>query len=146
MKRIIAIPVLLIYFMAITGAIINLHYCGGRLSSLEMSKGTTCCCKAAGEGNAGNAFTHYAFQTKDDCCSNTVIAIKITSQQLHTSDYQVAADPGIVTAIIPYAHFEFINAHNITDRLLTANPVHAPPGLWQGMPLYKLHQSFILYS
>lgn len=142
MKRIIAIPILLIYFIAITGAIINLHYCGGRLFSMKVNGPVACCCKAAAENGATVPPGHSSIQTGDGCCSNTVIAIKITSQQLHASDYQLAAI-GTAPAILPDTYFGPVMEHCPTARPLVA---HAPPGLWQDIPLYKLHQRFILYS
>lgn len=64
MKKFISIILVLIYFSLSTGAIVTLHYCGGRLESITLnSEAQACCCAISG--------------MTIDCCENEEFRLDI---------------------------------------------------------------------
>src|SRR5690606_13951611 len=83
MKRIFAIPLFVLYFIAITGVMVNLHYCGQKLYAFNLVQQTDCCCDAR-QGTDSQYSGNDQVQG-EDCCSNLSIQITITQEQLNNS-------------------------------------------------------------
>lgn len=136
MKKLFVIPIMFIYLVAVSGIMINLHYCGAELESWNMySQGDGC-----PEGECGDES-----EQNDDCCKDEVIAAKVSNDQNTVSELKLkfsaeAWQPAVLPTYPEYA------AVNITSITTETNQANAPPGLWQYLPLYKLHSGFIYYG
>ena len=135
-KKKFVIPLLMLYMIASTGFIINLHYCGEQIESWAVID------KAAGCEDDPCDET----DTRDhDCCQDKSVSSKISVEQDVVSFFKLNLAPkfivshpaygtdgneGITTGTELYRHFQ----------------AHAPPGNWQAIPLYKLHSSFTYYG
>ncbi len=142
MKRFLAIPLFLIYFIAITGVMVNLHYCGGEIDSVTvMVEKPNCCC----DKDANNSTTHKSVSEKD-CCSDKAFTVKINQTQL--SNTYLSFDFTSAVAILPPTSiFDFSENRVVNDRhFLSSQRSNAPPGRWQNIPLYSLNSSRVLYS
>ena len=145
MKRFFAIPLFVLYFIAITGVMVNLHYCGQKLYAFNLVQQTECCC----ENEASPAPQHSDNEQiqDEDCCSNQAVQIKITQEQLNNSWDKTPIMQEAFAILPPSALWQivaadFYDAHDFLSSQLT----HAPPGLWENIPLYRLYSSPVLYS
>jgi len=137
MKKLIAIPLLFLYLTAVSGAMIQIHYCGSKIASWNVNKDTqACCCEQSG---------HQSVIKEKNCCSSKTITLKINEAQSHISKAAGVMSELAVAGISPavtFPEFDFYipAVKNIGYRS------NAPPGLWQNIPLYKLHTSFTYYG
>jgi hypothetical protein len=136
MKKFLVIPVMFIYLIAVSGIMIQLHYCGQELESWNVYLESNGCDDGACDEEPKEA---------DGCCQNKVIAAKVSHDQhseafiklkLSTAEWQLIAIPTI-------AHQPLIK---LNSEKATAHIANAPPGPWQSIPLYKLHSSFTYYG
>ncbi|WP_118972185.1 HYC_CC_PP family protein [Taibaiella koreensis] len=144
MKKLIAIPLLLLYLVAVSGTMVQLHFCGSKLASVTVneSEKASCCCSP--QKSAAKAHKAMLATGKDDCCQDKTITLKIGQDQntvqgifLQLSSFQLALlpqPPAPVMATLPQA---------VPVMAYRAN---APPGRWQDIPLYKLHSRFTYYG
>lgn len=143
MKRIIAIPLLVIYLFAVSGVMINLHYCGGKYYSFNLQEKKTCCCKgeSAAKDHSQNNIA------KKDCCSNKYLSVKIAQDQWNNGSNPTVDFVYAPAALLPsaYTGLAFTNII-VADQFLASQRTNAPPGLWQNIPLYTLNSSRVLYS
>lgn len=140
MRKLIAIPLLVLYVTAISGMMIQLHFCGNKLLSWKVNDASTssCCSSSETDGvkpaKAGN-----------DCCKDKTITFKIKQDQNRTGQLQMQL--GVLQSA-PIAAYWWVQQ----DFELSQTDVHnayqanAPPGLWQNIPLYKLHARFTYYG
>lgn len=144
MKRIIAIPLLVLYLTAISGMMVQIHFCGSKLSSWNVNKAkAVCCCEESGKLKpAHNGAT--TLTADDDCCSDKTITLKIAEQQNKTAEaqWQLIALELADVPVFAFPDFIFREASD-TEHVYAAN---APPGRWQNLPLYKLYTSYIFYG
>jgi len=135
LKRILTIPLLFLYIIAISGVMIQLHYCGQELESWQMfAENAGCADDGCGDESTEN----------DGCCKDEVVIAKINQDQNTAS--QLVLKLMAVQAISPVYHdFHIENISAAKAGILTHSP-NAPPGRWQGIPLYKLHSSFTYYG
>ncbi len=142
MKKFIAIPLLVLYLVAVSGTMVQLHFCGSKLSSWKVNEQkASCCCGTAAAPLTAKGKTSLC---EDNCCSDKVITLKIDQDQntahgiwLQFASLHVAALPTytmLTSVAIPATAKE------------PAYRANAPPGLWQGIPLYKLHSRFTYYG
>ena len=129
MKKLIAIPLLFLYLTAVSGAMIQIHYCGSKIASWNVNKDTqTCCCEPGG---------HKSAVKEKDCCSSKTITLKINEAQNHILKVSgllselAAAD---ISAVISFPEFDF---HSPVVQSIGYRS-NAPPGPWQKIPLAPL--------
>jgi hypothetical protein len=145
MKKLVAIPLLVLYLVAISGTMLQLHFCGSRLSSWNVNnhEAGSCCC---GDGDGGTAAKPggKANLSKDNCCSDKVITLKIAQDQ--NTAYNLWQElKSVALAVLP--DHALVPASDIpATPHEPAYRANAPPGLWQGIPLYKLHSRFTYYG
>ncbi len=141
MKKMIAIFMLFMYSLSVSGSVVQLHFCGNDFKSFSVNKveESACCCPV-------NKMQDKEQSVKKSCCSQKDVALKIKVDQSSSSNVlqlQVL-QPGLlpVTAITPVFEQPLT-----TDFAFTAYPANAPPdGNWQGIPLYKLFQRLTYYG
>lgn len=140
MKKFIAIPLLFLYTMAISGMMIQLHYCGNELSSWAVNAAkAACCCEESGIADVGTRIA-----AEDDCCKDRTIDLKIEQDQNTAASINFTLN-GVQQALpAPAVSFPFTIP--LSEPEHSAYAAHAPPGLWQLIPLYKLHQRFTFYG
>lgn len=121
MKRLITLPLLVLYLCVNIGFYINAHYCGGELAHLALST------------SQNNAFScDDEADMEDDCCKNTHQSIKIKELHQKTSNsytFQsviVDNDDISIFSFLPYVNTTFDWTHKL---VLTLNTANAPPPL-----------------
>src|SRR5437899_9274210 len=136
MKKLLVIPLMFLYMIAMIGIMVRAHYCGQQLVSWNIYLKANDCGDCGDDLGKPNA-------TK--CCKDKIVIAKVTHEQasisqklqLHATSYVLLSDPLI--------HLEPRGAHFVG----AVSPVHranAPPGRWQQIPLYKLHSSLTYYG
>lgn len=141
MKKFIAIPLLVLYLTAVSGMMIQIHFCGTELSAWNVNKEkASCCCEESGKEPKEQKLAAKA----DDCCSDKTITLKIGQDQNKVNDVQLqlTALQVVPLPIIAFTQFDFVLS-TVAQNSYQAN---APPGLWQSIPLYKLHSSLTYYG
>ncbi len=137
MKKLLVIPVLILYLLAVSGVMVHAHYCGDNLESWNVY--------LKGAGCEGGDCSDEEDQS-DSCCENKVVVSKISQDQQHTDQVKIKAPLSFTDlAILPhYAHQQEIRFTSLP--LCRESRSNAPPGLWEDIPLYKLHSCFTYYG
>lgn len=142
MKRFFAIPLLFLYTLAISGAMIQVHLCGQEIDSWnfghQQEKNSSCCC------DKDEAKTAMHEDEDDNCCEDATVVVKAVSDQLDRQAIQVLFST--FKAWIPASHFSFYLDFQPEQEVVITHEANAPPGLWQDIPLFKLHQRFIYHG
>lgn len=137
MKHFLVIPLLLLYMVASTGIMINLHYCGEQIESWALNDKT--------KGCEDDPCDETDSAKEHNCCKDKAISSKISVEQEAASYFKLAFSPKF---IIP--HTDCFYPENEQLILAAGNShsfqAHAPPGSWQSIPLYKLHSSLTYYG
>lgn len=144
MRKLIAIPLLVLYIIAVSGTMVQIHFCGSKVSSWKINQEhAACCCKKAEEPKKG--ITAVA-APDDDCCSSKVVTLKIAQDQNKESAVQLQlATPDAFVVLLPHFTMPVFTGYTseATRQVYRSN---APPGRWQNIPLYKLHTRFTYYG
>lgn len=137
MRRFLAIPLFLLYLLAISGVMVQVHYCGQKIQSWEINAtAKNCCCE--------NETTKDHPQKKDNCCNNKTFIVKAIQDQAVANAFQFLFS-GLQTAVAAEFPSIVFNAIPTSDSEKSYQ-ANAPPGLWQHIPLYKLHHRFTFYG
>ncbi|MGN6566987.1 MAG: HYC_CC_PP family protein [Flavipsychrobacter sp.] len=132
MKKFVAIPLLILYLFAMTGSSIRTHYCGRHLMSWNFNGHGKDCGKCERETK------------KKKCCNDKVIAAKVSQEQQHANAFLLNISAHFAVAGNTWAPKMVTSISSpLQHKLPEAN---APPGLWQQIPLYKLHARFTYYG
>lgn len=142
MKRFFAIPLLFLYTLAISGAMIQVHLCGQEIDSWNFGqhqeKTSSCCC------DKDEAKTAMHADADDNCCEDATVVVKAVTDQLDRQAIQVLFST--YKAWIPATKFSFYLDFQPEQEVVFTHEANAPPGLWQDIPLFKLHQRFTYYG
>jgi hypothetical protein len=137
MRRFLAIPLFLLYLTAVSGVMVQVHYCGQKIQSWKINTSAkSCCCE-------DETATQHPPKI-DNCCNNKTFIVKVIQDQAPINAFPFSF-PELqtgVTATFPVIVFQVLSA-SVSGQ---SNQANAPPGLWQNMPLYKLHQRFTFYG
>ena len=136
MKRFLVIPLMFLYLLAITGVMVNAHYCGKQLVSWNVYL------KASDCGNCGDDKGKIKMPK---CCKDKVITAKVAQDQNSASFKLQLSDTQFIPAHAPQVHY-YTGEVVYTSAVTPANRANAPPGLWQQIPLYQLHSSLTYYG
>jgi hypothetical protein len=137
MKRFLVIPIMFIYLLAVTGVMIHAHYCGQELESWNMYVENNGC----PEGECGDEKGE-----PDGCCKDEVIAAKVSYDQDVVTAFKIKATTTAFVAVASPSFYWVNEPVILTAAKLNDNRANAPPGIWQHIPLYKLHSSFTFYG
>jgi len=137
MKKLLIIPAMFLYLIAVSGILIQLHYCGQELDSWNVYVENEGCT----DGDCGDES-----EPEHSCCDDKVIAAKLSSAQntvkvFKLKQYELYALPSTIPQIWQPAEVSITVADQAINFL-----ANAPPGLWQQIPLFKLHSSFTYYG
>ena len=137
MKRFLVIPIMVLYLLAMSGVMVHAHYCGDTLESWSVY--------LQGDGCEEDGCSDEP-QEEDGCCKDKVVASKVTQDQNHVDAYKLKTSLAELNAILPGRVGDVIEAPIVCQATIVTNQSNAPPGLWEGIPLYKLHSSFTYYG
>jgi hypothetical protein len=139
MKKLIVIPIMFIYLLAVSGVTINMHYCGSELESWGMYTTHATGCES---DNCVDDAAH----NDTDCCKDEVLAAKITVD--HTIADYIAFKLSASEWVLPSLHYITFSEKvlPLKAEMQTNGRPNAPPGLWQNIPLFKLHSSLTYYG
>jgi hypothetical protein len=144
MRKLIAIPLLVLYITAVSGMMIQLHFCGSKLLSWNVNKAkASCCCESTPKSTKKNSEVKQQETKGDDCCKDKTITLKINQDQNRTSQLQLQLGALQTVAMITFSLPQVFALSQNDTHTYHAN---APPGLWQNIPLYKLHARFTYYG
>lgn len=126
----------MIYLIAVSGVMIELHYCGQELESWELfAKNDGCEDDACGDESTEN----------DGCCKDELVIAKVNHEQNVVSQLVLKLLQSDYDALLPqYMALPHSAATNDVSQLVYSP--NAPPGLWQNIPLYKLNSNFTYYG
>jgi hypothetical protein len=145
MKKFIAIPLLVLYLVAVSGMMVQIHFCGSKMSSWNVNEQkASCCCGESGK-ETEEGFHYAGIKSKaDDCCQDKTITLKIAQDQSRANEVQLQLQS---LQIVPLQQFYTYALTSLPERPVTqVYQANAPPGLWQNIPLYKLHSRFTYYG
>lgn len=123
-----------LYLLAITGVMVNAHYCGKKLVSWNVYLKANPC-----GGCEEKKVVH-------KCCKDKQVNAKIANDQnssvsvklqLTAAEFMPANSPAVV-----YSR----EAAHRSEAVVNTYQANAPPGLWQNIPLYKLHARLTYYG
>src|ERR1700748_2631039 len=130
MRRIIAIPLLVLYITAVSGMMIQLHFCGSKLLSWKVNESDAkCCCESSSSKKTEPATTAKQIKSNgDDCCKSKTITLKIQQDQNRANELQLQlASLQIATPVLYHTvPVPFIPS----DKAYIAYRANAPPGRW----------------
>ncbi|OSZ78058.1 hypothetical protein CAP35_07275 [Chitinophagaceae bacterium IBVUCB1] len=136
MKRLIVIPIMFIYLLAVSGVMINMHYCGDELESWEVY--------AKSDGCADDSCSDEP-EEESGCCKDEVISAKVAADQNVVDFFKLKLSATAWIAPQPLYHIADAATCCIAQSTTEYMP-NAPPGLWQNIPLFKLHSSLTYYG
>ena len=127
MKRILSILLLVVYLVVISGIALQLHYCGGKLSSVKITlldNEHTCTCKSK--------------KMRKGCCKTHSIYLKVKGDQ-KVSNSTTPVFKGLHKAIsnLPTAKLNLLPSYAV----VVINNYHAPPPR-SGNPLLIYNNTF----
>ena len=137
MKRFLVIPIMVLYLLAMSGVMVHAHYCGDSLESWSVY--------LQGNGCEEDGCSDEP-EEEDGCCKDKVVASKVSQDQNHVDAFKLKASLGEFEAIVPGTVGYHIDVPAVFEATVVTNQSNAPPGLWEGIPLYKLHSSFTYYG
>ncbi len=129
-KKSCALLLAILYLVTANGAIINFHYCMGRLAGMDISA------SAPASGNCGTC--GMAKEKKSGCCNDEHKTVKLSDDRLLSIVNNAPA------AIIHYLYDRYPSSQNrfLAAQALASQPAHNPPLLTT--PLFALHCVFRL--
>ncbi len=137
MKKFLVIPIMFIYLLAVSGIMVTAHYCGQEIESLSFFSKSSQCDETECDDEPGK---------NDSCCEDKTLAYKVSTEQDAVSVFKLKLSQFEITLLpISPVYLEQHNVSSVSD-IISANKANAPPGLWQSIPLYKLHSSFTYYG
>lgn len=147
MKKIIAILVVFLYSLAVSGIIVQLHFCDNKLNEIAFDGSTTKCCCDVKSNNDQNSKSANQYSS-DDCCSDKTIALSLDqNDQITQSNWIQLTQIQIIndTKINNY----LIESYNLFTSQFAINnyAANAPPnGNWQHIPYYILLNRITYYG
>lgn len=145
MKKLIAIPLLFLYLTAVSGMMVQIHFCGEVVSSWKVNEKAPSCCCADDQKRSNGESDQQRIAEDSDCCSDKTITLKIAQDQNKVAEAQFSLNVLQLTGpVIFYALPELTRFPAAAP--LNVYQANAPPGLWQDIPLYKLHSRFTYYG
>jgi len=129
MKRSVTIVFLSFYVLISLGLTINLHYCGGKLESLNLFGNTDSCC-CGGE------------IMNKSCCENQVLHYEISDEQRVSQDNRILTIPSFDLDIQPIIDITLLNNEIELDFQRLENSTSPP----FKNPFWILNCSLIYYA
>ncbi len=136
MKKLLVIPILLLYIIATSGISVSLHFCGDDVASWALTGKASGCEDASCESAA---------PSEDNCCKDKIIKANVDDEQVMVKALQLDKAPLLFTTPTSFQGFSNNEVYQGFQPSV-AHAANAPPGSWQAIPLYKLFSSFTYYG
>lgn len=143
LKRVVAIPLFILYFIAISGMMVQIHFCGNRLADWQIAhQKLSCCCDQSAPDNA-----ILLSMEEDGCCHNEAISLKIedAQQQVQALQLELSNVQMMVFFVNEPRYWQKNNSLIAVPSPISYN-ANAPPGKAYQLPLYKLYHNYTYYS
>lgn len=127
---------MLLYITAVSGVMVTFHYCGQELESWNLYSDKSSC----EDDSCGDEM-----DKNDSCCQDEVVVAKVNSDQEVLSFNELTSKISTADAVVGIQSIE-VEYFQIQTHASVANSAHAPPELWQNIPLYKLYSSYTYYG
>ena len=128
---------MIIYLLAMSGVMIHAHYCSGNLESWNVYQKSSGCEDEICDDESEDA---------DGCCKDKLVVSKVVEDQNHTDAFKLkVSDIFFETPGQNYFSSSAVMLTSSQQNSISYQP-NAPPGLWENIPLYKLHSGFIYYG
>ena len=111
MKKLLALTLLLTYFLVSSGFVVCLHYCMDRLDSFEIGASTGTDCPRCG------------MEKTDGCCKVEVVNVKLATS--HMASPGIVADFSLPSAVLSTTDFLLIPFRNFEQNRFIIS--HSPP-------------------
>lgn len=138
MRKFLAIPLLFLYTLAVSGVMVQMHFCGSDLESWNVTAANNACCCENTDAPVQRA------EDRDDCCTDKTLIVKTVQDQYLGNGIQLLF--GDLQPVHTPANITFDWELPAAGQQFTSYRSKAPPGLWQNIPLFLLHQHIIVYS
>ncbi len=128
MKRILTSIIAMIYFVISSGLVMNIHYCMGKISSVDLSHNSaeTCVCGMSLKGTSGK-----------DCCKTEIKMVKLEDNyKAAYAFYDFQAPVTFLSRAI-----SFFDAMDLRESAKGYTDSHGPP-LISGQDTYLLNCVF----
>ena len=126
-----------VYLLAVSGIMVTAHYCGQEIESLSFFSDNNKCIGGDCDDEPGES---------DGCCKDKTIAAKVTNDQDAVSAFKLKLQPTEFAALSLPNFYSLRNDAVLSTINVIAYSANAPPGLWQDIPLFKLHSNFTYYG
>lgn len=128
MKRFLSIILSLFYFSLTTSATVNVHYCGGKLESIQINNNVkSCCCDSK--------------EMPDRCCENKIFVLEIDTDENIINIPNSIPEKVVIYAIL-YDYLE-LNIQTDSKDFLTQEYFFPPP---KSDPIWLLNCSLTYYG
>ena len=111
MKKLFTLVLMVLYFTASSGVVLNVHYCMGKVSSVKIDNFNTALCKC-GKKETGNS-----------CCKSELKVAKMSTE--HKATVAPGA-PQIPVALLP-TQVSLIDLHETNSVVIEEPVANAPP-------------------
>lgn len=138
MKKLLVIPVWVLYFIAITGVMIHAHYCGDTLADWRLYKQAASCCD-------GGCQQPDEKTGERSCCNDKVVSVKLLQDQNLPDLFKVKTSASFDWAYLPGEWNDFSCVYARSSSIPVELP-QSPLDVSSRIPLYKKHSSFIFYG
>jgi hypothetical protein len=122
-----------LYLLAITGVMVNAHYCGKKLMSWNIYLKANPC-----DGSEGRKV--------HKCCKDKQVNAKVASDQQSSVSVKLQLASGECLPVNTPVFTIPQNTPEISEETAFTHKANAPPGRWQNIPLYKLHARLTYYG
>ena len=131
MKKALVVHIMLLYMLAISGVMINIHYCGASIQGWELYQKTAGCDDGCDDDSGAE---------DDGCCKNKTLSAKVSVD--HNAATAIKLAFCVIAPLLPEIQiYHFGSPTDLAEGNVwhPAVPPTGPPGLWQGIPLYELY-------
>jgi len=138
MKKLLVIPIMFLYMLAVSGLMVHAHYCGGNLESWNVyQKSDGCADEFCDDENE---------EESDGCCKDKLVVSKALHDQNFSDAIKIKISNFGLEGVMPENFISSTAAPQISILYSIFFQPNAPPGLWENIPLFKLHSGFIYYG
>lgn len=135
MKKILSIVCILLLLAATSNLIVNIHFCGGEISSIDFFGKSKNCGSCDSKDTSGKPSIN-----SKSCCKNLVATITTDDSTTSTFYFQTEQT---TTAVIPVI-FTYTTEFTFTTEVLKGSiACNAPPDV-SAQPYYILYRSLII--
>ncbi|MCZ2247368.1 MAG: hypothetical protein LC111_01235 [Bacteroidia bacterium] len=145
MKKVIAILMLFVYNLSLSGSVLQLHYCSDNLESVSLSNNEqSCCCSSEDQDECMSDMP--ADNNSDNCCNNVEISLKTTlDNYINSNIVQIQKQLPVIFHLTAEHNFLFSAQQPEIQKTFFVDK--APPnGNWQNQPLYRIYGKIVYYG